>query len=121
MTRLWTVPVHDSTRVRDARVAAEEAGARARLDAHRTAVAAPVATEPATNPLKHAGGGTVLVSLRSDGLPGRWVPPDDPAFLGHDPAVVAATVLRDAGSAAGPVRDDTCVAVLACDRPAGHP
>ncbi|MGW5536667.1 hypothetical protein ACWER6_21025 [Streptomyces sp. NPDC004009] len=78
MKRVRTVPVHDSTGVRDARVAAEEAGARARLDAHRTAVAAPVASEPATVP-------------------------------------------RDAGSAAGPVRDDTRVAVPACDRPAGRP
>ncbi|MGW5330098.1 hypothetical protein [Streptomyces sp. NPDC004014] len=113
--------MHDSPRVRDARVAAGEAGARARLDAHRTAVAALVPTQPATDPLKHAGSCTVPVDPHSDGLPGRWAPPDDPALLGHAPAVVAATVPRDAGSAAGPVRDDTCVAVLACDRPAGCP
>jgi len=64
--------------------------------------------------------GSLLV-LHSDGLPSRWVPPEDAGLLGHDPAVVAATVLRDASSAASPVRDDTCVAVLACDRPAGRP
>ncbi|GAP50342.1 ATP-binding SpoIIE family protein phosphatase [Streptomyces azureus] len=53
-----------------------------------------------------------LLVLHSDGLPGRWTPPDDAVLLGCDPAVVAAVVLRDAGSAARPVRDDTCVAVL---------
>ncbi|CAL9647841.1 SpoIIE family protein phosphatase [Streptomyces sp. enrichment culture] len=57
-----------------------------------------------------------LLILHSDGLPSRWVPPDDPRLLDHDPAVVAAVVLRDAGSAARrPLRDDTCVAVLAPD------
>ncbi|MEU6549267.1 SpoIIE family protein phosphatase [Streptomyces sp. NPDC046915] len=63
MSRVWDIPVHDSTRVRDVRVAAEEAGAHARLDAHRTAVAALAATELATNLLKHAGGGRVLINL----------------------------------------------------------
>ncbi|MGW1274801.1 phosphatase, partial [Streptomyces sp. NPDC002491] len=48
MTRVWDVPVHDSTRVRDARVAAEGAAALARLDGQRTADAALVATELAT-------------------------------------------------------------------------
>jgi serine phosphatase RsbU (regulator of sigma subunit) len=53
-----------------------------------------------------------LILLHSDGLPGRWTPPEDAVLLGCDPAVVAAVVLRDAGSAARPARDDTCVAVL---------
>ncbi|AXE83830.1 SpoIIE family protein phosphatase [Streptomyces sp. Go-475] len=63
MSRVWDTPVHDSTRVRDVRVAAEAASARARLDPHRTAIAALVATELATNLLKHAGGGSVLINL----------------------------------------------------------
>ena len=49
MTRVWDVPVHDSTRVRDARVAARGAAALAGLDEPRTAAAALVATELATN------------------------------------------------------------------------
>ncbi|MFG2356226.1 SpoIIE family protein phosphatase [Streptomyces sp. NPDC048521] len=57
-----------------------------------------------------------LLVVHSDGLPSRWTPPQDPHLLGHDPSVVAATILRDAGSPARPVRDDTSVAVLAPDR-----
>ncbi|AKZ53938.1 putative magnesium or manganese-dependent protein phosphatase [Streptomyces ambofaciens ATCC 23877] len=63
MPRVWDVPVHDSTRVRDARVAAEHAAALAGLDEQRTAAAALVATELATNLLKHAGGGQVLIDV----------------------------------------------------------
>jgi anti-sigma regulatory factor (Ser/Thr protein kinase) len=63
MPRVWDVPVHDSTRVRDARVAAEQASTLAGLDEQRTATAALVATELATNLLKHAGGGQVLVDV----------------------------------------------------------
>ncbi|GGT04453.1 ATP-binding SpoIIE family protein phosphatase [Streptomyces griseoviridis] len=63
MPRVWEVPVHDSTRVRDARVAAEHAAAVASLDEPRTAVASLVATELATNLLKHAGGGQVLIEV----------------------------------------------------------
>ncbi|MGW0818629.1 SpoIIE family protein phosphatase [Streptomyces viridiviolaceus] len=63
MPRVWDVPVHDSTRVRDARVAAEHAAALAALDERRTAAAALVATELATNLLKHAGGGRLLVDI----------------------------------------------------------
>ncbi|MFG2681912.1 ATP-binding SpoIIE family protein phosphatase [Streptomyces sp. NPDC048392] len=63
MPRVWDVPVHDSTRVRDARVAAEHAAALAGLDEQRTSTAALVATELATNLLKHAGGGQVLVDV----------------------------------------------------------
>lgn len=77
---------------------------------------------PASVPVsrRHRAPGSLLV-LHSDGLPSRWVPPADPALLTRDPAVVAATVLRDASSAASPVRDDTCVAVLALDDPGGDP
>ncbi|MFD8228142.1 SpoIIE family protein phosphatase [Streptomyces massasporeus] len=63
MPRVWDVPVRDSTRVRDARVAAEEAAALAGLDERRTAAAALVATELATNLLKHAEGGQVLIDV----------------------------------------------------------
>ncbi|GAA2293160.1 hypothetical protein GCM10010234_38160 [Streptomyces hawaiiensis] len=63
MPRVWDVPVRDSTRVRDARVAAEGAAALAGLDERRTAAAALVATELATNLLKHAEGGQVLVEV----------------------------------------------------------
>ncbi|MET8228469.1 ATP-binding SpoIIE family protein phosphatase [Streptomyces sp. NPDC004082] len=68
MTRVWDVPVHDSTRVRDARVAAERAADHAGLDKDRTAAAALVATELATNLLKHAGGGQVLIDTVDAGL-----------------------------------------------------
>ncbi|MYS53088.1 phosphatase, partial [Streptomyces sp. SID6013] len=40
MPRVWDVPVHDSTRVRDARVAAEHAAALAGLDEQRTSTTA---------------------------------------------------------------------------------
>ncbi|MFI9255182.1 SpoIIE family protein phosphatase [Streptomyces sp. NPDC053069] len=68
---------------------------------------------PATVPVQRRSWqrGSLLV-LHSDGLPSRWAPPDDPDLLTHDPAVVAATILRDANSPASPVRDDTSVAVL---------
>ncbi|MFF5970747.1 SpoIIE family protein phosphatase [Streptomyces sp. NPDC012769] len=62
-----------------------------------------------------------LLVLHSDGLPSRWEPPRDPLSLTRDPAVVAAVILRDAGSAASPLRDDTSVAVLAPDFPDGRP
>ncbi|MFJ8109363.1 SpoIIE family protein phosphatase [Streptomyces sp. NPDC096132] len=84
MARVWDVPVHDSTRVRDARVAAEGAAALAGLDESRTAAAALVATELATNLLKHAGGGRLLVEVVA--------PP-----TGHDGAVVAQIAAVDHG------------------------
>ncbi|MDX3517646.1 ATP-binding SpoIIE family protein phosphatase [Streptomyces scabiei] len=71
MPRVWEVPVHDSTRVRDARVAAEAAAARAGLDADRAAGCALVATELATNLLKHAGGGLILLEVVSRPAPER--------------------------------------------------
>ncbi|AYN37960.1 phosphatase [Streptomyces dangxiongensis] len=57
-----------------------------------------------------------LLVVHSDGLPSRWTPPEDPRLLAHDPSVVAAAILREAGSPARPARDDTSVAVLAPDR-----
>lgn len=71
MPRVWEVPVHDSTRVRDARVAAEAAAARAGLDEGRAAGAALVATELATNLLKHAGGGLILLDVMARPAPDR--------------------------------------------------
>ncbi|KOG35155.1 ATP-binding SpoIIE family protein phosphatase [Streptomyces resistomycificus] len=69
MPRVWDIPVHDSTRVRDARVAAESAAALAGLDEPRTAAAALVATELATNLLKHAQGGQLLIDLVGPAVP----------------------------------------------------
>ncbi|MFF8012702.1 SpoIIE family protein phosphatase [Streptomyces sp. NPDC007929] len=69
MPRVWEVPVRDATRVRDARVAAEDAAALAGLDERRTAAAALVATELATNLLKHAEGGQVLVDVVAPPVP----------------------------------------------------
>ncbi|MET8564874.1 SpoIIE family protein phosphatase [Streptomyces flaveolus] len=57
-----------------------------------------------------------LLVVHSDGLPSRWRPPEDPRLLAQDPSLVAAAILRDAGSPARPARDDTSVAVLAPDR-----
>ncbi|MER8057927.1 MULTISPECIES: SpoIIE family protein phosphatase [unclassified Streptomyces] len=72
---------------------------------------------PASVPLRRAPWDRdSLLVLHSDGLPSRWTPPEDPRLLAHDPSVLAATVLRDAGSSARPPRDDTSVAVLAPDR-----
>ncbi len=63
MPRVWEVPVHDSTRVRDVRVAAGAAARHAGLAEDRVAAAELVATELATNLLKHAGGGYILLDL----------------------------------------------------------
>ncbi|MFD9098951.1 hypothetical protein [Streptomyces collinus] len=80
MTRVRDIPVRDSTRVRDVRAATGEVVGRGR-DAHRTAVAALVATEPATGPLKHAGGGRLEIDSvdgRGTAGPGvQSVAPDD--------------------------------------------
>ncbi|WP_153175990.1 SpoIIE family protein phosphatase, partial [Streptomyces sp. E2N171] len=54
-----------------------------------------------------------LLILHTDGLPSRWTPPAGTGVPPADPAVTAAVAVRDAGSAARPVRDDTTVAVLA--------
>jgi len=50
-------------------------------------------------------GGIVL--MHSDGVVDRWNPADYPGLLSHSPQVIAATVLRDAGTR----RDDAVVAV----------
>ena len=63
MPRVRYVPVEDSTRVRDVRVAAEDAAAGAGLDERRTAAVSLVATELATNLVKHAHGGQVLIEV----------------------------------------------------------
>ncbi|MFI8189138.1 SpoIIE family protein phosphatase [Streptomyces sp. NPDC085946] len=90
MPRVWDVPVHDSTRVRDVRVAAEAAATLAGLDDRRCAAAALVATELATNLLKHAAGGQVLIDVVVPAVlgPGR----DDArvvqvAALDHGPGI----------------------------------
>ncbi|MFH8336383.1 SpoIIE family protein phosphatase [Streptomyces sp. AM6-12] len=75
---------------------------------------------PATVPVQHlAWQPDSMLILHSGGLPSHWTPPHDQQLLTHDPAVVAAVVLRDAGSAARPLRDDTSVAVLTPTRPTG--
>ncbi|MFJ3666797.1 SpoIIE family protein phosphatase [Streptomyces sp. NPDC090106] len=63
MSRVWDVPVPENTRVRDVRVATESACATAGLDTRSTAAAALVATELATNLVKHAGGGRIVINL----------------------------------------------------------
>jgi anti-sigma regulatory factor (Ser/Thr protein kinase) len=71
MARIRDVPVHDPTRVRDARVAAKEACGQAGFHPDRAAAAELVATELATNLLKHAGGGQILIeTVDSDPEPG---------------------------------------------------
>jgi anti-sigma regulatory factor (Ser/Thr protein kinase) len=88
VTRVWDVPVHDSTRVRDARVAAESAADHLGFDEARRAVAALVATELATNLLKHAGGGQILVDTvdAADTAPAPLGPGAAPGVRGPLPA-----------------------------------
>ncbi|MFE1749235.1 SpoIIE family protein phosphatase [Streptomyces anandii] len=99
MPRVWDVPVHDSTRVRDARVAAEGAAELAGLDRARADAAALVATELATNLLKHAGGGRLLVEAvpppdAGDGA--RQAPVVQIAAVDHGPGMAdVAAALRD--------------------------
>ncbi|MFJ4518848.1 SpoIIE family protein phosphatase [Streptomyces sp. NPDC088816] len=88
MPRVWEVPVPDSTRVRDARVAAEEAAALAGLGESRTAAAALVATELATNLLKYAQDGRLLVEV---------VPPPRAPYGHGDPAPVVQMTAVDHG------------------------
>lgn len=89
MPRVWHVPVHDATRVHDVRVAAEEAAGRAGLDEQRRAACALVATELATNLLKHAKAGEVVVdvvdpAVLPEGRPGRAV---QITALDHGPGI----------------------------------
>ncbi|MCX4703510.1 SpoIIE family protein phosphatase [Streptomyces sp. NBC_01352] len=96
MPRVWEVPVHDSTRVRDARVAAEHAAALAGLDEPRTAAAALVATELATNLLKHAGGGRMLVDLVAPPTPSDGACLVQIAAIDHGPGMAdVSAALRD--------------------------
>jgi Stage II sporulation protein E (SpoIIE) len=53
--------------------------------------------------------GAVLV-MHSDGLVDRWNPADVPGLFTHSPQVIAATLLRDAGTR----RDDAGVLVARC-------
>jgi anti-sigma regulatory factor (Ser/Thr protein kinase) len=48
-----------------------------------------------------------MLLMHSDGVVDRWNPADYPGLLGHSPTVIAATVLRDAGTR----RDDAGVLV----------
>jgi anti-sigma regulatory factor (Ser/Thr protein kinase) len=103
MPRVWEIPVHDPTRVRDVRVATEDAAARARLDGERTAGAALVATELATNLLKHAGGGRVLLDVVDPPAPPEGDAPRvlQIAAVDHGPGMAdVATALRDGFSTA---------------------
>lgn len=90
MTLVRDVPVHDPTRVRDVRVAAEEACVQSGFPAGRAAAAALVATELATNLLKHAGGGQVLIET-VDAEPEREVSAPRPALqitaIDHGPGI----------------------------------
>ncbi|GGT10264.1 SpoIIE family protein phosphatase [Streptomyces chromofuscus] len=96
MSRVWDIPVHDSTRVRDVRVAAEEAGARAGLDPHRVAVAALVATELATNLVKHADGGRIVINLVERPGADAPVPSVQLVSLDHGPGITdVEAALRD--------------------------
>ncbi|WP_328624246.1 SpoIIE family protein phosphatase [Streptomyces sp. NBC_00353] len=98
MSRVWDIPVHDSTRVRDVHVAAESASARAGLGPHRTAVATLVATELATNLLKHAGGGRIVINLVERAPVGAYAhgPSVQLVSLDHGPGIADVTVaLRD--------------------------
>ncbi|MFI6014129.1 ATP-binding SpoIIE family protein phosphatase [Streptomyces sp. NPDC051243] len=97
MPRVWEVPVHDSTRVRDVRVAAGAASRHAGLADDRVAAAELVATELATNLLKHAGGGQILLDL---------VGPVVPAYGDERIAVVQIVAVDH-----GPGMPDTAVAL----------
>ncbi|MFE3638926.1 SpoIIE family protein phosphatase [Streptomyces sp. NPDC059168] len=99
MGRVWEIPVHDSTRVRDVRVAAEAASAVAGLGQERTAAAALVATELATNLLKHADGGRMVLNL-VDG-PAGDTPSVQLCSLDQGPGIPdVGTALRDGFSTA---------------------
>ncbi|MFD8523572.1 SpoIIE family protein phosphatase [Streptomyces capillispiralis] len=104
MPRVWEVPVQDSTRVRDVRVAAEDAAALAGLDERRTAAVSLVATELATNLLKYAQAGEVLVDVvdppsAREGRPERAV---QITALDHGPGLTdVAGALRDGFSTTG--------------------
>ncbi|MEV3973450.1 hypothetical protein AB0K68_35840 [Streptomyces sp. NPDC050698] len=114
MSRARRRPVHDSTRVREIRVAAQAVGARARLAPH-SGIGLPPAEADRPVPRRRDS----FLVLHGGWLPTRWTPPDDTAILDDDPATVAAAFTRDAGSAARSRRDDTSVAVPAPEPRAG--
>ncbi|MGC3002782.1 anti-sigma regulatory factor, partial [Streptomyces sp. G35A] len=98
MPRVWDVPVQDSTRVRDVRVAAEDAAALAGLDERRTAAVSLVATELATNLLKHAQAGEVLIDVVDPAVPpeGRAARAVQITAIDHGPGIAdVAGALRD--------------------------
>ncbi|GAA2251980.1 hypothetical protein GCM10010145_19600 [Streptomyces ruber] len=102
MSRVREIWVHDSTRVRDVRVAAGDAAARAGLDDERAANAALVATGLATSPLEHAGGGRVLLET-VDPPSGAGGPPARVQLVAvdHGPGIRdVAAALRDGCSTA---------------------
>ncbi|GAA1077467.1 SpoIIE family protein phosphatase [Nocardiopsis metallicus] len=66
MTRVWDVSVGDSTLVRRAREAVEEAAVAAGLNPARAGDAALTATELATNAVKYAGGGRIVAEVARD-------------------------------------------------------
>lgn len=99
MPRVWEVPVHDSTRVRDVRVAAAAAARHADLAEDRVAAAELVATELATNLLKHAEGGWILLDLVGPTVPAygdERVSMVQIMSVDHGPGIPdTATALRD--------------------------
>lgn len=90
MTHVRDIPVHDPTRVRDVRFAAKDACGRAGFPPDRTAAAELVATELATNLLKHAGGGQILIETVDAG-PGHGASEPRPALqitaIDHGPGI----------------------------------
>ncbi|MFE9017519.1 SpoIIE family protein phosphatase [Streptomyces sp. NPDC007808] len=104
MPRVWEVPVHDSTRVRDVRVAAADAAGHAGLAGDRVAAAELVATELATNLLKHAGGGRILLDLVEPAVPAygdERTPLVQIVAIDHGPGIRDTSVaLRDGYSTA---------------------
>ncbi|MFE5812713.1 SpoIIE family protein phosphatase [Streptomyces sp. NPDC056479] len=104
MPRVWEVPVHDSTRVRDVRMAARDAADRARLPEDRVAAAELVSTELATNLLKHAGGGRILLDLVGPPTPAyadERIPLVQIMAVDHGPGMPdTAAALRDGYSTA---------------------
>ncbi|MEV6959662.1 SpoIIE family protein phosphatase [Streptomyces sp. NPDC051207] len=104
MSRVWDIPVQDSTRVRDVRVAAEAACADLGLDAHSTAVTALVATELATNLVRHANGGYIVINLTApiDTSTQTPVPCVQIASLDHGPGITDVTAALRDGSTTAP-------------------
>lgn len=101
MSRVWEIPVHDSTRVRDARIAAREACGQAGLAVARTSAAELVATELATNLLKHAGGGHMVVNLVAAPAVGGEAVSVQLFTLDHGPGIAdVGAALRDGWSTA---------------------